>query len=304
MAKDQRMTRRQLIEELAQLRLRVAELQTADARHKETEDALRESEERYRSLVELSLDVIVVHSEGKIDFINRAGAKFLGAAGPEGLIGKPVAGLVHEDESAGLQSRLRQIEAKGEERSRVEERLVLPDGSVAYIDVSSIPIRYGNRRARQVVVRDVTEYRRAEQALRESEQKYQSIVESSSAGVVSVGVEGRITFVNATSCGLIGCTEEELMGRSFFDFLAPEDTERVGALFASAFTDPKERLDLVTCSSRPTAWPTRWGAFIPNTSRGRLSALPAPGWTRVRTSTWRRSSPGWRTPRSTRSPSS
>jgi PAS domain S-box-containing protein len=64
---------------------------------KQAEEVLRESEERYRSLVELSPDAILVHSEGKLVYVNTAGAKLLGVALPDELIGKPALDLIHPD---------------------------------------------------------------------------------------------------------------------------------------------------------------------------------------------------------------
>ncbi len=92
--------------------------------------------------------------------------------------------------------------------------------------------------------RDIVIRRQAEEALRESEQKYQSIVENSTAGVINADLESRITFVNATGCEMLGQAEEEIIGHSFFDFLTPEDTDRVGKLFADALASPRERIEM------------------------------------------------------------
>jgi len=78
------------------------------AGRRRAEDALRESEERYRRLVELSPAAIAVHSEGKFVYANAAGARLLGAAKAEELIGKPVLDVVHPDYVEFVKRRIRQ----------------------------------------------------------------------------------------------------------------------------------------------------------------------------------------------------
>ncbi len=99
------------------------------------EDALRESEERYRKLVEFSPYAIAVHSEGNIVFINPAGAKLLSAENPEQLIGKPIMDIVHPDYRDAVKERVRLMEEKGINISPVEEKFVRLDGSVVDVEV-------------------------------------------------------------------------------------------------------------------------------------------------------------------------
>ena len=82
----------------------------------QAEEALRESEERYRQLVEFSPDGIIIHTEDRIAFINAAGAKILGATEPEQLIGKRMIDFVYPDDQQVIEERLRQV---SEEKQRV-----------------------------------------------------------------------------------------------------------------------------------------------------------------------------------------
>ena len=81
---------------------------------KHVEQALQESEERYRSLVELSPDAIIVVSEGKIVFANPAEARLLGAYSSEELIGKSAKNFLHPEDRATVEKRLRRIVEEGE----------------------------------------------------------------------------------------------------------------------------------------------------------------------------------------------
>ena len=127
-----------------------------------TEERLRESEERFQLLVELSPDAIAVHADGLLLFINTAGARLLGAERPEQVVGRPIAELVHPDYHAAVRDRLEKI-ARGETPPPVEVRFVRLDGSEIYGELASAPLLYRGRPAVQAVVRDLTRRRRSEE---------------------------------------------------------------------------------------------------------------------------------------------
>jgi PAS domain S-box-containing protein len=133
----------------------------------EQERKLRESEERYRQLVELSPDAIAVHSEGKIVYINPAGARLLGAASSEQLIGKPVMDFLHPDYRDMVKERIGRVSEEREEAPLIEEEFVRLDGTVVDAEVAAIPFTYQGRPAVQAIARDITERKRAQEALRE-----------------------------------------------------------------------------------------------------------------------------------------
>ena len=147
---------------------RVWSFRDVTARDK-AEVALREGEERYRQLVELSPDGIGVYVEGRLVFVNSAGARIFGAASPEQLLGRHVMELVHPDFRAAVADRMRRQLETGEPAPLMPETLLRLDGTPVDVEVMATPLRYGNRQAVQVVVRDLTERRRQELALRESE---------------------------------------------------------------------------------------------------------------------------------------
>ncbi len=136
---------------------RTAELRAANER-------LRESEERYRRIVELSFDGIMIHQEGQMVFADPRGAKLLGAEDAEQLVGLPVMEVVHPDYRGLVAERLKQVSA-GEEATLVEEKLVQLDGTVFDAEVAGLPITYQNKPAVHVVIRDISERKRAEEAL-------------------------------------------------------------------------------------------------------------------------------------------
>jgi len=127
-----------------------------------TEERLRESEERFQRLVELSPDAIAVHAEGIILFINTAGAKLLRAAGPEQIVGRQIAELIHPDHHGAIRERLEKI-GRGETPPPMEVRFIRVDGTEVYGELASAPLLYRGRPAVQAVVRDLTRRKRAEE---------------------------------------------------------------------------------------------------------------------------------------------
>jgi PAS domain S-box-containing protein len=134
--------------------------------HKQAEEALRDSEERYRQLVELAPDAIIVHLDGIIGFANSAAVQLYGARTSADLVGKPVLDLVHPDFRALVTARVRAVQEAGERAPLVDQKHVRLDGSVMDVEVQANRLTYGGRQAIQALVRDVGERRRAEERMR------------------------------------------------------------------------------------------------------------------------------------------
>src|ERR687885_790916 len=127
--------------------------------------SLQESEERYRRLVELSPEAIAVHSQGKIAYINAAGAKLFGASSPEALIGFPVLHFVHPNYVEIARERIRLVEEENQPLDLAEQKLMRLDGQIIDVEVAGIPATYQGSRAAQIIIRDVTERKRVERQL-------------------------------------------------------------------------------------------------------------------------------------------
>ncbi|MBE0448754.1 MAG: PAS domain S-box protein, partial [Actinobacteria bacterium] len=130
--------------------------------HKRAEETLRESEKRYRSLVELSPDAIFVIDGGNIIYINSAGAALLGAKTPDELIGKSILSFIHPDYHEIVKERMR-LGRQGKPVGLLEEKYVRLDGEVIDVEVTAAPITYEGKPAGQVVVRNITERKQAKE---------------------------------------------------------------------------------------------------------------------------------------------
>jgi two-component system CheB/CheR fusion protein len=131
--------------------------------------ALREAESRYRGLVDSAPDGIAVHQAGKIVYANRAAVHLYGGKS-EDLLGREALSIVHPDDRAKAAAWMKSVIA-GEKVNPDELRLIRIDGTVVHAEVSSTPLTFRGASAGQVIVRDVSERRQAEEVLRRSESR-------------------------------------------------------------------------------------------------------------------------------------
>lgn len=144
---------------------------------KKEEEDLHESEERYRNLVELSPDAILVHTEGKVAYINAFGASLFGARAPGELFGKKMLDLIHPEDRDLVRTRIRKIDIEGTRTPLQEYRILRLDGSVADIEATGGRITYQGKPSNLVIIRDISTRKLAEremQALNERLQQEQT----------------------------------------------------------------------------------------------------------------------------------
>ena len=146
---------------------------------KRAEEALRESEERYRTLIELSPEVIWINHDNTIVYANRACLDLLGAVSIAQVVGRSPFDIIHPDYHALIEERIRLMLETGEAVPAIEEKLIRLDGTTAEVEIAAAPIRYGDKTAIQVFARDISQRKQAEQAIRASEERFRNIFEFS-----------------------------------------------------------------------------------------------------------------------------
>lgn len=133
---------------------------------KEKERSLRESEERYRHLAELSPDAIVLHENGTIVYANSSAVRILGAGKPEDLLGKNMKGFVHGGYKDKIKGRMKALYANKIERVPLQEvQFVRLDGSIVDVEVSGSLVEYGEKKVIQSIIRDITERKNSQRKI-------------------------------------------------------------------------------------------------------------------------------------------
>ncbi len=145
---------------------------------KRAEEALQSSEERYRSLVELSPDALCVERDGRIVFINSAGLKLFGARRPEQLVGKLCADFIDPRFLEDTLKRINDLQNKQRSIPFRRSAIVRLDGSIVDVELAGAPLTFEGKPAAQVIIHDITERQRAEEEIRrlnvELEQRVQT----------------------------------------------------------------------------------------------------------------------------------
>ena len=190
---------------------------------KRVEEALRESQLRYRAIIEQSNDGIGISDlQGRYVLVNQAFCKMTRYSEEE-LLRMHVIDLVPKTTSLKLFNQVVNS-AKLEYR---ETELLRKDGTtfVAFITGSSIQV--GKNRFVQGIVRDVTERKQSEETIRESEERYRSIIQASPDNITIANLDGRIIMISPIAVPMFGFErEEQVRGHSIFDFIVPEDRNR------------------------------------------------------------------------------
>jgi diguanylate cyclase (GGDEF)-like protein/PAS domain S-box-containing protein len=196
-------------------------------RREDTEDALREAEYRYRCLVELSPEPIVIYQELKFVYVNRACIALLGATHPEELLGRSVLDFVHPDFRKAVQERIRLQVEEGKTPPIMEQTYLRLDGSAVEVEVSAAPFMFRGKPAVQAIARDITERKRGEDALRQ----FRTAMDLSPELILLIDrANMRFVDVNDTTCQVLGYSREELLAMGPHD-LTPVSREELARLY-------------------------------------------------------------------------
>ncbi len=133
---------------------------------KQAEERLKQSEDLYRTLFEIFPDAVFIHSEGKLILGNQQGAELMGAESTDQMIGMPVLDFVHPDYKEMVLNRVKTMLTTGKSAALAEEKFVRFDGSIIDVEVVATPFEYKGKPAILGIARNITERKRAEEAIR------------------------------------------------------------------------------------------------------------------------------------------
>ena len=192
------------------------------------------AEEAYRAVVDYSLQGLHILQRGREVFVNYAYAKMLGYAEEElvALSPKQIRNLVHPED---------QVVAWGHYRDRIEGkpvphcyefRIIRKDGAVRWVETFTSRIEYQGRPALQVAMIDITERKQAEDALRESEERFRQFFENEPEYCYMTSPEGIILDINNAALKTLGYKKGELVGKPLQTVFAPESLPKLEQLIA------------------------------------------------------------------------
>ncbi|MFA4875795.1 MAG: PAS domain S-box protein [Methanoregula sp.] len=205
---------------------------------KKAEEALSESEQKYRTLVESSFDGIVIHQNGLVVYANTAAIRLFGGTSEKRSIGVPVLDFVHPDYRAVVQERMKA--AVTESKGILREKFVRRDGSVIDADVVSIPIVWNGEPAGYVIFRDVTSTVKAEMALRLSEQRLTDIISFLPDATFVIDRAGKVIAWNRAIEEMTGVPAENMLGKGDHEYSIPFYGERRPIMIDLVFDDTPE----------------------------------------------------------------
>ena len=216
---------------------------------KRAEGLLRESEERYRILAETSNDLIfMIGRDDRVEYVNSYAAGLLGKI-PAEITGKTRAHLFPPELAHRQEKMLEHVFATGIPGQ--SEGPIPVNGEMRWFDHVLMPIPDGEGGVRSVfgVSRDITRRKQAEDALRESEEKFRRIFDDGPLGMTIIDPEHRFTLINRRFCDMLGYTAEELSGKTFEVVTHPDnihgDRESLKSLYTgqvSLFQEEKRYL--------------------------------------------------------------
>ena len=217
---EQEKTKEQLIEELRAMRERAQELLCVSA--------------AMNACVE---GVILVDLEGRVMDVNEAVLRKHGLSRKEDIVGKHSLEFVVREDRERVASALEELKRNGR-IERLEYRIFAGDGSLVPVEASGVVMNDcdGNAAGFVIVVRDVSERKRAEEALRESEQNFRTLAQRAFDSIVILLGDGRFAYANERAVELTGYSVEALLGMTLKDVVPSEEYEEAAMRL-------RERLD-------------------------------------------------------------
>jgi len=187
---------------------------------KKAERALAESEEKFKKVVELSIDgIIICTGNGEIVDCNGSACRIFGC-NKEEIPGLNVASLLQED---FITSTREIIVGRGMAEDRPAEKInKRKDGTFFPAEVATRVFKLGNEERLIIYIRDITERKKAEEALKESEENFRALVNNTLDGILILNFEGRVIAANAAVGKMLGMELENVTGRSIEEYLSPE----------------------------------------------------------------------------------
>jgi PAS domain S-box-containing protein len=241
--KDSNQSKKELLNELEKMRRRIAELEAAEAEHKRTEGTLRQSEERYRTIVEeMEEGYYETDLAGNYTFFNDVMCQTIGYSREE-LMGMNYRVYTPEEDVKSVYKVYNEVYRTGEPHRWFPMVNIRKDGTRIFIEDSVFPLRnaVGEIIGFRGISRNVTGRKRADEALRQSEERYRTILQEMDEGYYEVDLAGNYTFVNDVICNRLGYSRDKLMGMNYKVYTLEEDIKTVYKVYNEVYRTGRPR---------------------------------------------------------------
>jgi PAS domain S-box-containing protein len=237
-------TNAELIEEISSLKQRIQELEQAEAERKRTEEALRDSESKYRFLAESAADVVFTLDINLVTtYVSPSIERMLGYTPEERIAQKVDQQLTLNSQKLAFEALVAELDQEKEKGADPDRSQTLEleyyhkDGSIKHLVTYIRGIRdsEGNLTGFYGSNHDITERKQAEEELRESEERYRTILESIEDGYFEVDLAGNFTFFNPSLCRILGYPREEMPGMNNRVFMDAENAKKVFRAFNEVY---------------------------------------------------------------------
>jgi len=188
---------------------------------KKAQNAIMESEEKYRTLVNRANDAICVLQDGVIKMFNPRLMEFWGGSEEE-IMGRPFTGFVHPDALPDLINNYNRRMSGESFPSVYETTMMRKDGSRSFVEMNAGIVEYEGRPADLVIVRDINDRKIAQEALRKSEELYRTLSEASNDLIFVVGRNDRVEYVNSFAAMMLNKPIQEIIGSPRETLFPPE----------------------------------------------------------------------------------
>jgi diguanylate cyclase (GGDEF)-like protein/PAS domain S-box-containing protein len=214
--------KRALIDELESLKRRIQELEQAESKRKQTEEALRESEAKFRTIFDSASDGILIADAITKKFLqgNETICSMLGYTKEE-IENLTIKDIHPPNEISHILHEFEKL-IKGEKALAIDLPVVRKDGSTFFTDIGSTSTTIKGRHHLVGIFRNITERKQVAEALRESEERYRTLVENASDIVFRTDENGYFTFINPAALRITGYEKGEILGKHYKMFIRPD----------------------------------------------------------------------------------
>ncbi|MGD8388436.1 MAG: PAS domain S-box protein [Desulfobacteraceae bacterium] len=205
---------------------------------KQAEEALKESEQKYKNLFENANEAIFVVQDRKLVFLNPKIIELTGYSAEE-LTSRPFLEFIYEDDKELVMNR-HISRLKGENIPHTYSfRVLCKDGSIIWVELNAVLITWNGEIATLNFFSDTTERKRSEKALQESEERYRKILESIVDAYYELDLDGNLTFFNDSACALLGYTRDELLGMNYRQYTEERKVPELYEVFKEVYSTGK-----------------------------------------------------------------